>query len=165
MKKKSAASALISFLDVLCNALAAIFIISMVRLKPHPLGQESEGLYYIQVINITEAKADSSLRIAVKLTKDSLTNKSFYLESNDYLSTNNMRLYNNNSGARLTFLNEIELKEIEKVFIYEANPSFDYADNNQRYFIKIRLKDYTPPDDTLTLNKFNYYRKEIKLSK
>ena len=172
MKRKSADSALISFLDVLCNALAAIFIISIVRLKPHALGAESEGLYYIQVINVTDAnnttksKADSSLRIAVMLTtKDSMSAKPFYRESSDYFRTNNMRLYSNNSGARLTFLDEIESKEIERVIIYETNPSFDYPDNNQQYFVKIRLKGYTQPDDTITLHKYNYYRQEIKLLK
>ncbi|MCG8331950.1 MAG: hypothetical protein MI974_29960 [Chitinophagales bacterium] len=118
-KRAKRTSFILSFLDVLSNALAAVFILAMVKLQPDVPGTFTGGLYYIQVDREIPSLADSSLMLATKFGGID----EFAHEPEEYL-LRDTRLIITSSYAKQIFLKEPKLNEFEDVFCYLQDPDF-----------------------------------------
>lgn len=148
-KRKKESAFLLSFLDILSNTLAAVFILTMVSMEPAPSGVSSGGLYYIQVNRDNEA-VDSAIVIGTKFD-----NNSEYLhEPKEYLE-GDVRLLVTERSAKLLFLTDPDLSKVEDMFCYLADPDFSVSGECVTVMIK------TPDSDVIKniwLDADNEYR-------
>lgn len=121
MKKKPRVAFTIAFLDVLSNALAAVLIITLVKLQPTVLGEPVNGNYFIQVSSLNRQQQDSTLAIAIKF-KDV---RSFVHEPLEYSETTKSILKYSDAGSVIaSFRYEPKITDFDEIIIYCINPDF-----------------------------------------
>lgn len=143
-------SFILSFLDVLSNALAAVFILTMVRLQPDSPGLSAGGLYYVQVSRDNPVTSDSTLMLATKF-RDSDT---YSHEPKEYLKKHTRMIITENYAKNI-FLKEPELRDFEDVFCYLTDPDFSLA--GECITIQIKLPNVNMTK-TVWLDKNNEFR-------
>jgi hypothetical protein len=148
---------LLSFLDVLSNALAAVFILAMVRLQPAPPGLSSGELYYIKATGESSA-IDSTLMIAIKLK----TTEKMLHEQKDYLRSDS-RLIVTERWSKVLFLKEPKQQNFEEVICYLSDPNFSKNMGEECVVIQIKLPN-RKIEKTFSLNKENDYRTHIYIN-
>ena len=116
-KKKNNASYTLAFLDVLSNAMAAVLIITMVKMKPYPAGDYYDGLYSITVEHLDQRNMQN-IGIAIRQK-----GKTQFLHESEAIRNQNFRLikYNHNS-AKLLFFGKPRQDEIDEIFCYVVDP-------------------------------------------
>ncbi|MEL7252163.1 MAG: hypothetical protein AAFO03_27365 [Bacteroidota bacterium] len=127
MKKKKAKEAgyLLSFLDVLSNSMAAVLILTIVRLQPSTPGAFTPGIYSINavIVDNNPLKENSALTFSVKLIGEDR----LHIDA-DYVDTD-FRLFKSPRTAKLKFLREVNLYEIESIICHIDNPNYQFTAN------------------------------------
>lgn len=156
MKKGKSSTFLLSFLDVLSNALAAVFILAMVRMQPEPPGLSAGELYYIKVVR--EGKvSDRPIRLAAKFKSNSII-------AHDAIgySKTNARTAGNDKWSRINFLKEPREKDFEEIICYITDPDFSNNLGEECIYLDIKLPN-RKIKKSFILNQSNDFRTHIYL--
>lgn len=156
MKKKHTGVSM-AFLDVLSNALAAVLIISLVKMKPDTAGDPIAGTFYIGARSDSRVANDSTLAIGVRFAGDSL---GFAHEPNEYFPTIGRLNYSSGSTVRLNFMREPRLSEMEEVYVYALDPDFGNTEG-EGIEIEVVLPGTNRTFTNRRLNPENEYRIQI----
>ena len=153
LKRKNPAYTL-SFLDVLSNAMAAVLIITMVRMKPNPAGDFPDGLYSIHVEHLRQ-RDNQNLGLAIKLQDGR------FLHDPEEMAGQDFRLvkYNHNA-VKLLFFGEPDYREIEEIICYVTDP---LPIGVERVRITVKMPDREQVQ-TENLDSNNEFRKVIYAS-
>ena len=150
MKKKGKNAAYtLAFLDVLSNAMAAVLIITMVKMKPNPIGDYSPGLYSITIEHL-EKREGQNLGLTIKL-KDGQ-----YLHTAEQMSREAFRIikYDHNA-VKLLFFDEPKQDELEEIICYVVDP-IPLENEKVRIIVKLPTTEYVKTEILRADSQYQY---------
>lgn len=146
-KWKNRSSFQIAFLDVLSNSMIALLMVTLIQLQPNPVGAPTPGHYMLSITRLNPNANKGNIRVSVKL-KD----QAKFLNEAKQLSRSGMRWMSSWRHAKLLFVKQIPLNEIEELICHIDDP--DFNQENETFLIQVELKGLSFSDQFI-LDKTN----------